>query len=307
MTRTRDPTRGRRRARWRRVVEATIAVAVVATFPSAARATENAVCVAQTCTGATYAAVSTTGDAHSSQGVAVSATGSASGGTAAVSGLGYASGPGTNVGGQSVVTATDGGLTLGIQVSGSLPTFPCAGHCRTNFGGVTTPSALATVTGHAAGAPVPSTPTARTATFSLLSGWATGWADYNEPGTPLCPGKGTAAGHVDVSAQAVGAVVDSGGSTVGEVYAVYLGASFSYDRVGSTAAILASGWMRIYFHSPAGYSYFDASIVGGGGGNFNPNPVQVATACLSSGHVDYEVIAQVLLENRNAPSLPPPF
>lgn len=61
---------------------AVIAAAFVSALPTAAFA-EGATCVGESCSG-TYAAVTTTGEAQSSQGVAVSGTGSASGGVAEV-------------------------------------------------------------------------------------------------------------------------------------------------------------------------------------------------------------------------------
>lgn len=93
MGRIRDPTTGRRSNRWRRVVaQAAIATAFFAAIPSGARADEKAACVGESCSG-TYAAVTTTGQATSSGGVAVSVTGSASGSKAGVSGTNWAYSP----------------------------------------------------------------------------------------------------------------------------------------------------------------------------------------------------------------------
>jgi hypothetical protein len=68
------------------IAGAVIAAAVVTTTPSVALA-EGATCVGQSCEG-TYLAVTTTGDANSSSGVAVSGTGTARGGIAEASAIG---------------------------------------------------------------------------------------------------------------------------------------------------------------------------------------------------------------------------
>lgn len=81
---------GRRAVRRRRLTATAVGAVLVMAFNSAAFA-ENEVCVAQSCS-AKYAAVTTTGEAQSSSGVAVSGTGYAWGGMVGVTGVGDAGG-----------------------------------------------------------------------------------------------------------------------------------------------------------------------------------------------------------------------
>lgn len=194
-------------------------------------------------------------------------------------------------------TGSESGFALGLHVSGTLPTFPCGDTCRTTFSGVMTPSGVATL----AGVPDPSSAESYAATFLITTASAAGWADYVEPGTPLCPAKGSAAGHVEVNAAALGVVTHSAAPhVIGQVDGIYLSASFTYDRIGSAAVIVAKGWVRVYYHSlDTGAShYFDQAVFGAGAGVFSVDPVQAATACLNPGQVAvaYDVAAEVSFE-----------
>lgn len=91
MAKIRGPTIGGPPRRRRRLVAgAAVSAALVTLLPTAALG-EGATCVGQSC-DATYLAVTTTGTANSSGGVAISGAGSANGGVAAASGLGWAAG-----------------------------------------------------------------------------------------------------------------------------------------------------------------------------------------------------------------------
>lgn len=71
------------RRRWRRMTAGAAATAALVTLTPSVALAEGATCVGQSCEG-TYLAVTTTGEAKSSQGVAVSGTGSVTGGVAEV-------------------------------------------------------------------------------------------------------------------------------------------------------------------------------------------------------------------------------
>ena len=147
---------------------------------------------------------------------------------------------------------------------------------------------------------VPDPSTGYIATFAMEYAVASGWADYNEPATPLCPGKGTAAGYVSAYAPTEGVVRHASNPTVvAQIDAVSVSASFTYDRVGSAAAIIAGGSMRVHFRwlDTGANGYFDQLIHAAGPGVFYANPVQAAEACLNSGgRVDYQVNAEVAVE-----------
>ncbi|MDQ3757110.1 MAG: hypothetical protein M3394_04605 [Actinomycetota bacterium] len=196
-------------------------------------------------------------------------------------------------------------MTLGIKVAGFLPTFPCGGSCRTEFSGVMTHPGTATVTTGWDRIPgvtsYPDPTQGWLVTFSMSSATVTGTADYVEPGTPVCPGKGSASGYVQVSAPASGVVTSASNPTVvGQVDAVYPGASFTYDRVGATAAIVAGGFLRIYFHTVSWSGYKDVLIDGYGDGEFVFDPQQAAGDCLAPGRLDYEVLADIAIETNAA-------
>lgn len=200
--------------------------------------------------------------------------------------------------------ATGGSFTLGLEVHGTLTTFPCGGSCRTNFSGLMQPSGVGTASTGTIRIPgvtdVPDPSTGYIATFAMSYAVASGWADYNEPATPLCPGKGTAAGYVTAYAPAEGIVRHASNPTaLAEIDAVSVSASFTYDRVGSAAAIIARGSMRVYFRwlATGADGYFDQLLIAAGPAVFNVNAVQAAEACLNSGgQVDYQVSAEVAVE-----------
>lgn len=192
-------------------------------------------------------------------------------------------------------------MTLGLRVAGTLPTFPCGGTCTTSFSGTMSPSGSATVTTGTFWIPevmsVPDPTRGYVATFSIDSASTTGSAQYNEPGYPVCPGKGTAAGVATATGTATGIVSRaSAPGAIALVYAVYMNAPFTYDRVGSAAVIAVRyGWMRVYFRmiDTGALGYLDTAIGGAGEGVFKVDPAQAVSACTGSGSVGYEVVAEI--------------
>ena len=124
---------------------------------------------------------------------------------------------------------SSGAADLSFEVSGTLPSFPCPAGCA------------ATLNGSADGAAAINTDdgtTSRTAIFEFQSAGASASVSYAEPGSVFCPAVGSAAGTMSISGGAAGIVAGGG---VYPVTGVEWELNYTYERVGSAAAIVVSG------------------------------------------------------------------
>lgn len=187
---------------------------------------------------------------------------------------------------------TGGGAgAIQFDVKGWLRPFPCttSGGCDTNFAGTGTGGG--SVTALVGGVP-------HEATFTITSGSVNGWANYSQPGPPLCPvfGDATSLGQVSLSGGATGIIrrtdvlpVTAPGGTI--TSATYQ-ANFSYTRVGATAWLqFTGGSLTINYHIPAtGSGTITQAVVGGeGGALFRTDPLMTTARCQIPGELEYQI------------------
>lgn len=199
---------------------------------------------------------------------------------------------GLSLGGSPTEPAAAVGATnVEFNVSGDL-WFPCTG-CGAGFGGSGTGAGRA---GALIGGSV------YDATFTIVGGSVTGFADYTEPGIPFCPVVGSAnspaGSFVTLTGGATGVIARSELAPVGTVSNVTFTFSYTYVRVGATPAIaITGGWLTVdYFIPGTGWGSFTNTIVAGaGGGVFVVDPVQAASRCLTPGPLPFSIIGDAVL------------
>lgn len=181
-----------------------------------------------------------------------------------------------------------------FKVGGTLPTFPCEAGCPTNFAGSGTGGG--SVTFDLGGVTY-------NATYTILAGDVTGSADYTEPGFPFCPLVGAAAspttGSVTLQGGATGTVFRTSPLIPGgTVFGASTTLDFSYQRVGTTAAIqIIGGSTTINFFVPGvGTKSITKSLLAGGGtGVFEVDPAAAAARCQSPGSIDFDITGDAVV------------
>lgn len=179
--------------------------------------------------------------------------------------------------------AAVGALNLQFSVSGTLPLFPCELGCTTTFSGSASGggNAVAVVGGDI-----------YDATFAMFGVPINGTASYAEPGVPLCPAIGAAAGSVTLGGVATGLVHREGTPTPGVVTGVTIALTFEYTRVGvSTAIVISGGTVTVsYFVPGSGAGSFTKAVVEGmGSGVFAADAATLVAHCMSPGSLPYSV------------------
>lgn len=176
-----------------------------------------------------------------------------------------------------------------FSASGTLPSFPCPAGCNATFTG--TGSGAGTARAEAAGVEY-------NAAFAVPAGSVGGTANYTEPGAPLCPAIGSAAGTVSLNGSAVGVIHrTSTPAVVGIVTGISFTLDYTYVRVGPLSVVVVTGGTaHLSFWFPdTGSDYFVSSVTGAGPGVFEVDPVEAVNRCLSPGSLGFTVVGDTTL------------
>jgi hypothetical protein len=142
------------------------------------------------------------------------------------------------------------------------------------------------------------------AAFTVLTMPVSGAASTSEPGFPLCGVIGSAAASSWITMGApslpgvTGLVYRAGATLTGTVTGLVLSFTFTYERVGVTAALVVSGSATVYYFIPdTGSGSFTSTFTGAGAGAFHIDAVQAASYCVNrtSGPLSFNLTGDVTL------------
>lgn len=207
----------------------------------------------------------------------------------------------------AAAVAPKGAVTFSFRANGTLPWFPCENSgCGVSFGGdaVATTQAVSTDRGYVLD-PVWEfigivRNSGRYQVGLVAAGPFHASLVYGEPGLPYCPTTGALNGPVRMTAPATGVVRRLDPPAVGTVVAVDIALDLRVQRVGATAAVVATGTypaqVQVHYRLPDESGTIVHYALGVGAAAFALDPVTAVQRCLTPGPVPFTFAGQLAVE-----------